>query len=135
MLEEQRLYEHPQRTEQEIAADVEDTPRSDFRGENLILAARTSTGETVGFCWCVFFDPGTGLEAEVAEVYVRPAFRGRGVGRRLLRRAVELFRERQVTFASVWTHENNPQAVHLYEQAGFRRTEQVVLTWLPLPGR
>jgi len=25
--------------------------------------------------------------------------------------------------------------VRVYEEAGFRRTEQLVLTWLPLPGR
>jgi ribosomal protein S18 acetylase RimI-like enzyme len=53
----------------------------------------------------------------------------------LLRQAVELFRERNVTFACVWTRESNPQAIRLYEEAGFRRTEQLVLTWLPLPGR
>ena len=71
----------------------------------------------------------------MAEVYVQPRFRSRGIGRRLLLRAVDLFRERGVTFASVWTRENNPQAVRLYEQAGFKKTEQLVLTWLPLPGR
>jgi ribosomal protein S18 acetylase RimI-like enzyme len=48
---------------------------------------------------------------------------------------VELFRQRNVTFAAVWTRESNPQAVRLYEEAGFRRTEQLVLTWLPLAGR
>lgn len=83
----------------------------------------------------MLFDPGTGLEGEVAEVYVDPAFRSRGIGRLLLRRAVQLFRERNVTFAAVWTRENNPQALRIYEEAGFRRTEQLVLTWLPLPGR
>ena len=135
MLEEQRHYAHPQRTPAEIAADVEQPPEARFMGENLILAARTPDGELAGFCWCVFFDPGTGLEAEVAEVYVQPRLRSQGVGRRLLLKAVELFRERGVTFACVWTRENNPQAVRLYEQAGFKKTEQLVLTWLPLPGR
>ena len=101
----------------------------------MILAARSSEGEITAFCWCVFFDPGTGLEAEVAEVYVKPSFRGKGLGRSLLLRAVELFRQRGVTFASVWTRENNPRAVRVYEQAGFHRTDQLVLTWLPLPGR
>ena len=75
------------------------------------------------------------LEAEVAEVYVDPGFRSQGIGRKLLQQAVELFRQRNVTFAAVWTRENNPQAVRVYEEAGFRRTEQLVLTWLPLPGR
>lgn len=134
MLEEQRHYDHPQLTPEEIERDLVQGPQPRFTGENVILAARA--GDTlVGICWCVLFNPGTGLEGEVAEVYVDEAFRSRGIGAQLLRRAVQLFRERNVTFAAVWTRENNPQAVRLYEEAGFRRTEQLVLTWLPLPGR
>jgi ribosomal protein S18 acetylase RimI-like enzyme len=134
MLEEQRHYPHPQLTPEQIANDLEKPPSSDFRGENVILVARVG-GRLVGLCWCVLFDPGTGLEGEVAEVYVDPAHRSQGLGGRLLRQAVDLFRERNVTFACVWTRESNPQAIRLYEEAGFRRTEQLVLTWLPLPGR
>jgi len=134
MLEEQRHYNHPQLTRAEIERDVASPPSARFLGENIILAARAS-GRVVGLCWCVLFDPGTGLEGEVAEVYVDPAFRSQGIGWRLLRKAVELFRQRNVTFAAVWTRDSNPQAVRLYEEAGFRRTEQLVLTWLPLPGR
>ena len=134
MLVEQRHYDHPQLTEKEIEHDVANAPAARFSGENVILAARAA-GTVVGLCWCVFFNPGTGLEAEVAEVYVDPSFRSQGIGGKLLRQAVELFRQRNVTFAAVWTRENNPQAVRVYEEAGFRRTEQLVLTWLPLPGR
>lgn len=134
MLDEQRHYDHPQLTPDEIEHDVARAPAARFAGENVILAARHE-GKLVGLCWCVLFDPGTGLEAEVAEVYVDARFRSRGIGGRLLRRAVELFRRRNVTFAAVWTRESNPQAVRLYEEAGFRRTEQLVLTWLPLAGR
>jgi ribosomal protein S18 acetylase RimI-like enzyme len=134
MLDEQRHYDHPQLTEEQIEHDIANVPGPRFSGDNIILAARVS-GTVVGLCWCVFFNPGTGLEAEVAEVYVDAAFRSRGIGGRLLREAVQLFRERNVTFAAVWTRESNPHAVRLYEEAGFRRTEQLVLTWLPLPGR
>ena len=134
MLEEQQHYAHPQLTSEQIDHDVEKPPAPDFRGENVILVARVRA-RLAGLCWCVLFDPGTGLEGEVAEVYVDPAHRSKGVGGQLLRQAVELFRERNVTFACVWTRESNPAAIHLYEEAGFRRTEQLVLTWLPLPGR
>jgi ribosomal protein S18 acetylase RimI-like enzyme len=134
MLAEQRHYDHPQLTETEIEHDVANAPAARFSGENVILAARAGD-KVVGLCWCVLFNPGTGLEGEVAEVYVDPEFRSHGIGRQLLRQAVELFRQRNVTFAAVWTRESNPQAVRLYEEAGFRRTEQLVLTWLPLPGR
>ena len=104
--------------------------RPSFQGENLVLGVRDA-GELVAFCWCVFFDPGTGYEAEVAEVYVRPTHRGQGLATTLVRAAVRLFRERAVTFAAVWTHPANEAAVRLYEGAGFAPTEQVVLTWLP----
>ncbi len=134
MFDEQRHYDHPQLSPDEIEREIANAPRPRFSGENVILAARVS-GKVVGLCWCVLFNPGTGLEAEVAEVYVDAAFRSQGIGGRLLRQAVELFRRRNVTFAAVWTRENNPHAVRLYEEAGFRKTEQLVLTWLPLPGR
>ena len=45
--------------------------------------------------------------------------------------AVDLFRRRLVTFASVWTRESNPAAMAAYRSAGFAPTEQTVLTWLP----
>ena len=115
---------------QEIDGGLLGPLRARFTGENVILAIRAE-GRVVALCWCVIFDPGTGLEGEVAEVYVVPDQRGRGLATSLLRRAVELFRERQVTFASVWTHSRNPAAVRLYERAGFSPTEQLVLTWLP----
>lgn len=104
--------------------------RTAFSGENLVLGVRGEAG-LVAFCWCVFIDPGTGYEAEVAEVYVRPEHRGKGLATALVRAAVDLFRERKVTFAAVWTHPANAAAVRLYAAAGFAPTEQVVLTWLP----
>jgi hypothetical protein len=45
---------------------------------------------------------------------------------------MEVIRERQVTFACVWTRGDNPAALAAYEAAGFAPTEQTVLTWLPL---
>jgi ribosomal protein S18 acetylase RimI-like enzyme len=104
--------------------------RPGFSGDNVIFAIRDD-GDVVALCWCVIFDPGTGCEGEVAEVYVRPDRRGRGLAKRLLRRAVELFQERQVTFAAVWTHASNAAAIRLYRDAGFEPTEQLVMTWLP----
>ncbi len=85
----------------------------------------------VGFCWCLLFDPGTGLEGEVAELYVTPDSRGQGVASRLVAEAVALFAKNRVTFACVWTREANEAAVHVYRRAGFDPTDQLVLTWYP----
>jgi ribosomal protein S18 acetylase RimI-like enzyme len=108
--------------------------RATFVGENHVFAARSS-GSVLGFCWCVLFDPGTGLEGEVAELYVHPDARGQGLATRLLREATRLFRQRQVTFASVWTDHDNRPAVSAYLAAGFAPTRQLVLTWDPEHGR
>ena len=84
----------------------------------------------------MLYDPGTGLEGEVSEVYVDAAHRGRGIGEALVDRAVRLFRERGVTLAYVWTRPDNEAAVRLYRSAGFEPNRQVVLTWYPHdPGR
>jgi len=106
--------------------------RSHFTGENVCLAVRD--GESLaGFCWCVLFDPGSGLEGEVAEVYVAPEHRGRGVATELLREAVRLFQERGVTLGYVWTRQQNESATRVYAGAGFKPSEQLVMTWYP-PG-
>ena len=133
-LAEQERYDHPRLSREDLAAAH--TPlATSFTGENHILVARAADGAPLGLCWCVLFDPGTGLEGEVAEVYVRPEARGRGLATELLGEAIALFRRRQVTFACVWTRDDNPAAMAAYRAAGFAATEQTVLTWLPLPGR
>lgn len=130
-LEEQERYDHPRRSREEIAA-TQPPLRTTFVGENHVFVARDAEGTPLALCWCVLFDPGTGLEGEVAELYVRPEVRGRGLARRLVEEAMRLFRERAVTFACVWTRHDNVAARAVYEAVGFQPTEQLVLTWLPL---
>lgn len=129
-LAEQRHYDHPEETSEQLSTRLTTSPR--FTGENHILVARTPGGETVGLCWVVLFDPGTGLEAEIAELYVNPHGRGQGVAHRLMAEAMQLIRGREVTFACVWTRGDNHAALAAYVAAGFAPTEQTVLTWLPL---
>jgi len=131
-LEEQDKYDHPRQSRQQVEQGMPPL-RSSFVGENRIFVAREEgSGEAVGVCWCVLFDPGTGLEGEVAELYVTPSHRGRGISGMLLGEAMALFKSRSVTFVCVWTRDDNPAAVAAYRRAGFGDTEQRVLTWLPL---
>lgn len=131
-IEEQTNYDHPQESAEAIASRTGPiTPR--FIGENLVQVARDQAGRAIGLCWCVLFDPGTGLEGEVAELFVTRAARRQGVAAALVAWAKGLFVERGVSLASVWTHPGNVAALRVYEAQGFRPTEQVVLTWLPLP--
>jgi GNAT superfamily N-acetyltransferase len=129
-LAEQRHFDHPEETSEQLSARLSTSPR--FTGENHILVARAADGEAIGLCWVVLFDPGTGLEAEIAELYVQPQGRGLGVAHRLMAEAMQLIRSRAVTFACVWTRGDNHAALAAYAAAGFAPTEQTVLTWLPL---
>lgn len=127
--EQPHFADHPQLSEKEMADAIEEiTPH--FSGENVILAVREGEG-LAGFCWCVFFDPGTGLEGEIAELFVKPEHRSRGVARALLASAVRLFRQRGVTLGYVWTRADNEAAVNLYRSVGFGDNPQLVLTWYP----
>ena len=87
-LSEQVHYsDHPQLPREEIERHLTQVPAA-FRGENVIYAVRDEVGQVVGFCWIVLYDPGTGLEGEVAELYVAEGHRGRGIGEMLVRQAV-----------------------------------------------
>ena len=130
-LHEQPHYtDHPQLTRAEVDASLDEVEGT-FEGENVVFAVRDGPGGLAGFCWVVLFDPGTGLEGEVAELYVAEAHRGQGVGEALVRRAVQLFAERGVTLGYVWTRPDNDAATRLYRSAGFEPTRQLVLTWYP----
>jgi ribosomal protein S18 acetylase RimI-like enzyme len=130
-LGEQAHYsDHPQLSRGEVEDHLSTVP-STFAGENVIYAVRDEAGLIIGFCWIVLFDPGTGLEGEVAEVYVAAEHRGHGVGEMLMAQAVRLFNERAVTLGYVWTRPDNEAAVRLYSSAGFEPNRQLVLTWYP----
>jgi ribosomal protein S18 acetylase RimI-like enzyme len=123
--------DHPQLQREEIERHLAQVPAA-FRGENVIYAVRDEGGQVVGFCWIVLYDPGTGLEGEVAELYVAAEHRGRGIGEMLVRQAVRLFQERRVTLGYVWTRPDNETAVRLYRSAGFEENRQLVMIWYPL---
>jgi len=90
-LSEQVHYiDHPQLPREEIERHLAQIPTA-FRGENLIFVVRDEVGQVVGFCWIVLYDPGTGLEGEVAELFVAEGHRGRGIGEMLVRQATRLF--------------------------------------------
>jgi ribosomal protein S18 acetylase RimI-like enzyme len=65
-----------------------------------------------------------GLECYLAELYVVPALRGRGIGRALLDAAIALARERGADHMDLGTSEDDVAARGLYESAGFTNRER-----------
>jgi len=65
------------------------------------------------------------LECYLAELYVVPALRGRGLGRVLLDAAIALARERGADYMDLGTSEDDVAARALYESAGFTNLERL----------
>jgi ribosomal protein S18 acetylase RimI-like enzyme len=63
------------------------------------------------------------LECYLAELYVVPAMRGRGLGRRLMEGAIELARGRGADYMDLGTGEQDLAARALYESLGFSNRE------------
>jgi ribosomal protein S18 acetylase RimI-like enzyme len=64
-----------------------------------------------------------GLECYLAELYVVPALRGRGLGRALMSTALEVARERGADHMDLGTGEDDVAARALYESLGFSNRE------------
>jgi len=58
-------------------------------------------------------------EAYLAEFYVAPAHRGRGIGRQFLAEVLDHARERGAIYVDLNTSEDDEAARHLYEDFGF----------------
>ena len=66
----------------------------------------------------------SGLECYLAELYVVPVLRGRGIGRALLDAAVAHARERGADHMDLGTSDDDIAARALYESAGFTNRER-----------
>ncbi|MGH2734158.1 MAG: GNAT family N-acetyltransferase [Actinomycetota bacterium] len=63
------------------------------------------------------------LECYLAELYVAPERRGRGLGRALMETALEVAREEGATYVDLGTSEDDVAARALYESLGFSNRE------------
>ncbi|MEI2642679.1 MAG: GNAT family N-acetyltransferase [Candidatus Nanopelagicales bacterium] len=63
------------------------------------------------------------LECYLAELYVQPAHRGKGIGRALLQATLDHARSKGAGYLDLGTSEDDVAARHLYESLGMRRTE------------
>jgi len=66
----------------------------------------------------------TNQSAQLRWFLVHPDVRGSGLGGRLLEQALEFCRAREFKSVFLWTLSDLQAAAHLYQQAGFHRTEQ-----------
>jgi ribosomal protein S18 acetylase RimI-like enzyme len=89
-----------------------------------VLAGAPNAGLAVlRFRRALWDESPTAYDAYLEELYVAPARRGRGVGRALLERAMEVSRERGAVRIELGTSTDDTAAIGLYESAGFTNLE------------
>jgi putative acetyltransferase len=76
-------------------------------------------GRPAGCGGILFVDGGGRAYGELKRMYVRPALRGRGLGRRLLDHLIEGVRARGMHLVRLETGIHQHEAIDLYEGAGF----------------
>ena len=76
---------------------------------------------TDGLAGCIALRPFKGSACEMKRLYVRPAYRGRGLGRTLAERAVADARRIGYTSIFLDTLPSMETAIRLYESLGFER--------------
>jgi GNAT superfamily N-acetyltransferase len=80
---------------------------------------------------CVALIPMSRGVYELSKMAVSPHLRGQGIGRRLLRHAIDQARLLGAGFLVLGTSTRLPSAVHLYESMGFRHVRPETLPPIP----
>lgn len=104
----------------DLEVEIACLPGSYGRFPGALLVAEVN-GVAAG---CVALRPALVGEVEVKRLYVRPGFRGTGLGRRLMERAVALARERRCRRVVLDTLPSFTAARALYGSMGFSVTRQ-----------
>ncbi|MCE4610875.1 MAG: GNAT family N-acetyltransferase [Desulfurococcales archaeon] len=97
--------------------------RTSINSSSVILLVADVGGETVGFIRVelvdrVFYEPR--IKALITDLYVKPEYRRRGVGKLLLESAIEEARKRGAGIISAVFPEGNVIAKSFYQNLGFK---------------
>lgn len=94
------------------------------RDEKSLLEIARSEKEVVGFCCSYICQNLPMFEPEqfgyISDLYVKPAYRHQGLGKRLLESAREFFRAWQLEFVQLQVYHHNAQGRVFWEKNGFQ---------------
>lgn len=92
-----------------------------------MLVAEDETGQVVGTMQLTFIQYLTyrgGLRAQAEAVFVREDFRGKGVGSKLMKYAIDQSKLRGAHLIQLTTDKQRPEAVKFYEKLGFKASHE-----------
>ncbi|MBW7918099.1 MAG: GNAT family N-acetyltransferase [Anaerolineales bacterium] len=88
-----------------------------------LLAARDDSGQIVGALTLVVYRAPTGVRARIEDVVVDEAARGRGIAVELVRRALEIARQKGADGIALTSNPRRESANRLYQKVGFKKWE------------
>ena len=100
--------------------------RTQLDEPNIVILVAEHDGGVIGYTYAGL--EGTdymslrGPAGALYDIVVDPAFRGQGVGRKLLDATIEALKAKGAPRVVLSTAQGNEVAQHLFERAGFRRT-------------
>ncbi|MGA0559312.1 GNAT family N-acetyltransferase [Larkinella sp. VNQ87] len=97
------------------------------RDPNQELTIAEIDGETVGTFHLTFLPYLThqgGLRAQIEAVRVHSAHRGKGLGTKMFRHAIDWARQQGAYVLQLTTDKKRPKAIHFYEELGFVATHE-----------
>lgn len=95
----------------------------DSESSTLLVAKDPGDGRILGSMCLAMFRIPTGLRAWIEDVVVDEAARGRGVGNKLNRRAIEIAAEAGATTVDLTSRPSREAANRLYQRMGFEARE------------
>jgi ribosomal protein S18 acetylase RimI-like enzyme len=94
-----------------------------------LLVARADDSSILGAASLTMYLVPTGLRAIIEDVIVDESARGQGIGEALVRRCLEIARERGVPAVTLTSNPKRESANRLYQRMGFIRRETNAYVW------
>jgi ribosomal protein S18 acetylase RimI-like enzyme len=117
----QRLV--PQMTQNNPPPSPDDLADLVRNAASTLMIARDDTGQIVGALTLAVYRVPTGVRSIIEDVIVDNAARGQGIGEALMRRAIELAREKGAQNISLTSNPLREAANRLYPRVGFKKRE------------
>lgn len=120
------LYEAFQRLVPQMTRNNPPPSHDDLRAllrdpDSTLLLARAENGQLVGALTLIVYRVPTGVRSIIEDVIVDESVRGQGVGEALMRRAIELAKEKSAKNISLTSNPMRAAANRLYLKMGFQR--------------
>ncbi|MEX0289048.1 MAG: GNAT family N-acetyltransferase [Flavobacteriaceae bacterium] len=90
------------------------------RESQITLAYCKNAGRIIGIALMVNYSVISGKKAWIEDVVVDVTARGKGVGRKLMMKLLEVAREKSLSEVLLFTEDHRKSAIHLYQSLGFK---------------